>query len=295
VKRYTPNKFLARPEGHAGPTMAGVHSHPGFHTTGTIEVAACYAQAHVVTSMGYELGEALDDYPAIVTLDMDGLTPLADYDAEKTLWPNIIYVLRGFFRMNPDANENNLQAWLEVDVSEGREPLGRGDSATDALFTIAGWRIESPYAALSSTIWQMPRPREGVMEFLRRLASEEEKPSADLLCALSDQYRYADDVSESRVLAVDSMRPYWPELLDYQEDESGSDRAEKIEAAGWSVLDVDDVYSEQARVVTTRVYSKRSRPKRPEYHGTSYRNLLSAAPRLGKKLPVPPPPFRGTK
>jgi hypothetical protein len=294
--RYRPNKFKAKPERHAGPVMRGVYTHPGFHTTGMIEVAACYAQAHVVTSMGYETDETLADYPVIVTLDMHGLSPLADYDAEETLWPAVRDLLREFFRMNPEGDEHDLSSWLEVDVSEGREPLGRGDSATEALFRVAGWRIENPYSALYSSLDALGEPHE-VMEMLRELADGSRKPSDELLCALADQYRYIEDVSEARVVAVDFMRPFWPALLDYQaaEDDDDEGEAERIESAGWAVMDVENVYDDRVDIATSRVYAKRSKTKRPEYHGTSYLNVLSAAPRIAKKLPVPPPPFQGAK
>lgn len=302
--RYRPNKFRAKPESYAGETMGGVHSHPGFHTTGTMEIAACYAQAKTVShpwTLFPRADKPLPDYPVIVTLDMDGLVPVADYDAERQIWPKVRDVLLEFFRMNPDADRRTLETWLEADGIEEREPMGRGYPSGSALFTIASWRVENPYGALRDFIDGCPC--KDVMALLRSLVESDSKPPDEVLCALADQYRYVEDVAEGRVASVHYMKPFWPELLDYQADEwdegepapkeTDAELAEKLEALGWSVLDVEDVYNETARVVTTGVYSSRKRPKRPEYHGTTYRNLLSAAPRLGKKLPVPPPPYRG--
>lgn len=303
--RFRPNKFRSKPEKYAGETMAGVHSHPGFHTAGTMEIAACYAQAKVLALPWLLFPRAdkpLPDYPVIVTLDMEGLVPLADYDAERQIWPMVHELLLEFFRMNPDADRRTLERWLEVDVSEGREPMGRDDPSLSALFVIASWRIGDPYRALRDFIDKCPC--EDVMGLLRSIVESSSRPPDDFLCALADQYRYVEDVSESRITSISYMKPFWPKLLDYQADqewdelepgpaESDTDLSEKLEAFGWSVLDVEDVYNEIARIVTTEVYFARRVPKRPECHGTTYRNLLSAAPRLGKKLPVPPLPFQG--
>jgi hypothetical protein len=290
---YRQNKFLAKPHSHAGPTMAGVHSHPGFHTTGTIEVAACYAQAHVVTSLAYEVGERLPDYPVVVTVDMDGMTALADYDAEKTLWPRIMEWLPEFFRMNPTATERDLYHWLEFDPQEGREGPQRGDEASDALFRIASWRIDNPFGAMRDFVESYPG--DDLIALLRRLSDGTEKPSQEMLCALADQYRYTEDVDDRRIVSVVYMRPFWPELLSYEDEETDAELAEKLESYGWSVLDVEDVYNEHANVVTREVYKARRKAARPEFHGTSYRNLLSAAPGMGRRMPTPPKPYRGAK
>jgi len=266
-----------------------------------MEVAACYAQAKTVADpwrLHPKPERPLPDYPVIVTLDMDGLVPLADYDAEK-LWPDVRDVLREFFRMNPEAEHRHLERWLEGDLHTERRQFARGDSTLDALFRIASWRIEDPYGALRDFVDGYPSAN--ILELLRAMSESDSRPPDEVLCALSDQYRYVEDVEESRIFVVSYMKPFWPDLLDWQEEEheegeeSDADLAGRLEVAGFSVLDIEDVDRGTAQVAAAAVYSKRSRPKRPEYHGTSYRNLLSAAPRLGKKLPVPPPPFGGAK
>ena len=287
--RYRPNKFLAKPERYAGPTMAGSYSHPGFHTTATEEVAACYAQAHGVPHFDVSVGMPIYDYPVIVKLDMAGLVPLADYDAEKQLWPDVLWMLREFFRMNKKATEHDLVSWLEFDPAEG-DAIERGDAATDWLFKIGSWKIDNPSMALREFVESYPG--NDVLGLLKRLADGDEKPSQEMLCALADQYRYLDDVDERRIVGVSYMRPFWPVLLSYEEVESDGELAIQLEQAGWAVLDVEDAIRREARVDTQPVYTKRGRPKRPEYHGTTYRNLLSAAPKLGRRLPAPPPPFK---
>jgi hypothetical protein len=74
--------------------------------------------------------------------------------------------------------------------------------------------------------------------------------------------------------------------------EDDQELAEAAGALGWSVVDEDDVLSGSLDSKETTVYERAPGTRaRVEYHGTSYRNLLSAAPEL--MLPVPPAPYVG--
>jgi hypothetical protein len=286
--------------------MGGVHSHPGFHTAGSLEIAGCYAQEKVVShpaTLFLKPETLLSDYPVIVVVDMDGYVPKADYDAERTMAPAVRDVLSEFFRMNPEASRRDLTRWLEMDTYEEQEAIERGYPANSALFRIGSWRVMDPAGALRDFVDGYAG--DDAMDLLREFARTG-KASDAFLCALSDQYRYTEDVDERRVAKVLYVKPFWPDVLDYQADQDvdefdpgqavdDAQLSERLEELGWATLDVEDVGRGNAAFSTKAVYQSRRAPARPEYHGTSYRNLISAAPGIGRRLPIPPKPYRGSK
>jgi len=125
-------------------------------------------------------------------------------------------------------------------------------------------------------------------EFLRRLAARE-LPDADL-ADITGQYRYIDDVPTTRIVAVAYLKPWWPRILDWDMNDDEGELAAQLEELGWSVLGLDDVYSGNLDAQEFVPYRRAPPPNaRVEYHGTTYLNVISAAPEL--ELPEPPLPF----
>jgi hypothetical protein len=293
---YRPNDFLARPGQKGGEPTLGTHRYPGFHTARDREVTVPYAQQRVIAPHS-EPEDTLQDFPVIVELDMDGLTRLPDYDAIMfASEPVSIVAIEALKSDDPAAF---LQSYAEMGESELRSFSG-GDDVVEALAEGFWSNVSSAADGLSDMLVlallgeDKDLSAAQAMDVLKRLARK--KPDPEIVMELIGQYRYEQDVPTSRIVDVDYLKPYWPEVIDASE-EPGEEEAMRVEALGYEVVDVDSADNRQIGVVTSPAFAARARrrrkPKRLEYHGTSLLNLLSAAPELGRKLVRPPPPYAG--
>ena len=97
-------------------------------------------------------------------------------------------------------------------------------------------------------------------------------------------------MSTDRIVAVYYLKPWWPDVLDSFQSGVEEELFRAVQAAGWNAIDLEDVYSGGLEVMSTTVYQRKPPARaRLEYHGTTYHNLLSAAPELD--LPVSPLPY----
>lgn len=310
------NAFAARPKKFRGRGMHGVITHPGFHTTDAFGVACTYAHAKVddllpgVNQMGGILSRKkpwrypIHDYPVVVSLVMNGLQRLPDYDAHNYWAGPVEDTLRDFEQWGKGRTFEDFVDYVDRSEFESQDSP---DDIADALCQIldaypsehAGYRIRDFLEA-------QPDPDRALLAVLR------EPANPVLLMHVCQQYRYLEDVHERRICAVDYMRPFFRHLLPYYEDpEWEEDRWEEkkaaIERAGYATVSLGNVYDSQDPVAHVRVYEVPpesimpgqeqelmpwgSYEPRVEYHGTSYVNLVSAAPKLARRLPRPPPPY----
>lgn len=291
------NAFLAKPEGkHHGPVAGGVHPYPGFHTSRDEEVAVPYAQMKVeddVDAPDDECEEcegsgcpecasaySLPDYPVVIAVDMQGLTPEPDYDAIHLSMD----VLRQTAAEALEHGGDDPVRWL--DSLEALDPGEAPDSTMGALFYRFASTVQDPSRGLLNVLEDVSPD-----EAARRLqVIVEGGDEAEVLAMqVIGQFRYTQDVSDDRLVSVDYMKPFWPHgVVDLYESE---DMVEALGGAGWDVVTDDDLERFDASMRT--VWERKIRPgARIEYHGTSYRNLLLAAPWLKGKLPEPPAPYR---
>lgn len=287
MRRFTRNDFLAIPPEFHGPGTHGVASHPGFHTAQDSETTYAYAQTKVVpedlddelSSLG-PAGICLDDYPVVVAIDMQGLEALTDYDAIEFVKPRIIDVANEVVRQDSEDLLAELESYAECGDMWRLEP----ETALGFIFEMGAPVMQDPSGALHSVAEQQDDPD----EFIRLLAAG--KVDDEVLAEITGQYRYVQDVSSDRIVSVHYLAPWFPRIFDCEIDDSAGELAEKLEQAGWAIVDQSDVNAFHLREKTRDIYS-RSEPQgaRIEYHGTSYLNLLQAAPEL--KLPKPPLPF----
>jgi hypothetical protein len=285
--------FEPYPEQFFGGRTAGTFDAPGFHTATEIETTYPYAQLKINTSSDIEdLKKGLPDYPVIVELDMDGLVPLVDYDAMAmrgsvdTLIGEIESEMG--LRWGPPA-KSPMEAlrsicdgdmYYEETIPDSRE---NGISIT-GLFYLS---VVSP---------------SDIAYRLRDILEEYSDPDHSLICWIGEgipdsilieiqgQRRYETRVEGDRILAVHYMNPYVHYTLSESPDEEYMDFIEQAELLGYSILRDEDLYDRYNPTIITEVWRRRT-IKNPEFHGTSYCNLIGAAPELMHRLPIPPPPF----
>lgn len=290
------NPFLRKPEGkHHGPVAGGVHPYPGFHTASDMDVTAPYAQMKGVDEVDAPDDECEEcegdgcpecvslystpDYPVVIGVDMQGLKPEPDYDAIH-LSLDALRVVAGEAL---GSGEDPLQ-WL--DSIEGLDPDEPPDSVEGMLFHRFTTCVMDPGRCLLSVLEDLP-PEE-VEQSLKEIVKGGKKAKR-LAMKVVGQFRYTQDVPDDRLVSVAYMKPFWPHgVLDVDESE---EMVEALVAAGWDPITRDDADTFDPEFKT--VWKARKGPgARVEYHGTSYRNLLLAAPWLAAELPVPPAPFK---
>ena len=275
----------------------GVGSHPGFHTASAEETTWAYAQlkavAEDIEATAEDVCEVrIDDYPVVVALDMAGLTPLTDYDAVHFVRPRLVDEAREIMRA---AESEGMSAREAADLSwqmqESDEFYGGAHSVQDWLYYTGSPASHSPLGSLSSYLDGLDDDEGNA--FIAALARNVIADEA--LAEITGQFRYDEDVSSVRIVAVTYMAPFYPRVFDYETygDDAAADTAlaDAAERCGWSILDVNDAGAGHVDAKLREAYRRPAgKDARVEYHGTTYRNLLAAAPEL--KLPRPPPPYR---
>jgi len=302
------NVFQAKPVKFRGRKMLGVVTHPGFHAAGSAEITFPYAHAKVEWELPSEAASVkpdwdypLSDYPVIVEIDTQGLSPLPDYDAEEAWRASILNFLAVF--------EEDYEGWqpvrsLEKYTDRYWEPPNQESASrvVDALF-ILSQQDPDVFGALRFLEYLQSYPEDEGDRRLRKIMRTGEL-STTALMAICDQYRYLEDVSQSRIMSVFYMTPYFDRLFDWHEEELLENREPWITKAGYDIITTDDLYN---NVNPTKLKTVFERPKsgrgqgvlfeagevipRYQFHGTSYENLLLAAPELEARLPVPPTPY----
>lgn len=294
------NPFQALPKKFHGRPAGGTHLLPGFHTAAQRDQALPYAHqkggamdAWIDEPCDQCDGDScpacvaryrIDDYPVVVAVDMSGLEPEHDVDARHVL-KNLVDAARDALKSDDPIR------YFSPDASnvESETP----SSVETALFQAVARHEEDPAGSFGS--WLEDLPEDKALAAIKTVAAGG-RAAERILMDVIGQFRYLDDVSADRIVSVYYVTPFWDELLDYQGREGDDDLAAALEAAGWEVLDIDDVYTGSVHPKFTHAWERPISPNaRIEWHGTGYRNLLSAAPELAKKLPKPPLPYEAEK
>jgi hypothetical protein len=281
------NAFLAKPTKHYGPAMSGVATHPGFHTGSNMSICQPYAQAKVgdftPDSWGKELQRhVMRDYPVIIELDMQGVPFTLDYDAAR--WFNDAVQQA----ISESDDFDSLDNHLEMSSSEEELP----SSMLEALFYLSGAKPDRAVYSLRNWLQDQPDPEEAFAKIKKDGLPDE------LLAQVSGQFRYTQDVPTGRIVAVHYILPVFNYLFPHYEDPDWHhDKIiERIEAAGYDTVSLANVYDDSEVLTVAKSFdvSPKLFPvenQRIEFHGTSWKNLLSAAPELVDVLPLPPKPF----
>ena len=277
--------FLADPPVPQSEKYKGIIEFPGFHTTDLFDVAAAYAASRVLGSMtGEDESEIhyVTDYPVVVQLDMSGYEPQTDYDAEKV----VKEVLEVHIKDLGNITENSTD---EEIYDEAIKLIEFGDFSDGDYIDYS-----NPSEMLSyNTFNYMNNPLAGIVEepgfgeFVRNYL-QTGKMDPQMLMKATDQYRYTEDVNEDRITAVYYITPLSSTMSTYEDDE------EEINGS-WPGFDIpfeEDMMVDYYSLTTDLVYGEVKEGPQYQYHGTTYKRLLSAAPEL--VLPEPPnPPYRG--
>lgn len=281
------NALMAKPDKYHGMTMSGVVTHPGFHTGSSMTVCQPYAQAKVSellpNSWGRELQRhVMRDYPVILELDMQGMPFTIDFDAAN--WFNDAVQKA----ISESEDFDSLVSYLDFKDTEEELP----DTMLEALFYLSGANPDRAVYSLRNWLQDQPDPEEAFARIKRDGLPDE------LLAKVSGQFRYVDDVPSGRIVTVHYIRPVFDNLFPHYEDPDWHhDKIiERIEALGYDTVTKENIYngSEVLSVVQTVDVGPKLFPvenQRIEFHGTSWLNLLSAAPELADVLPLPPKPF----
>lgn len=282
---YRRNDFQSKPKQFRGSPTMGVYRYPGFHTAASMVTTFAYAQ---IKAIGHEADVSdpfVDDYPVIVELDMNGLAQLPDYDAIDLAYPVIVFLAKQVIRESEESGKSAIDILYEYAEFGEQQELPPIEETIQLLFTVGASAVNDPIHALLNVAREKPNPDDFILR-----ASKKKMTDAELMEVVG-QYRYDQDVSSERIIKVYYLKPWWPEFIDWEEDED--EVAEELESIGWIVLGTDDAYSNDERAEEFLVWNRKTpKSSRLEYHGTSYKNLLSAASHLKQELPEPPSPYR---
>lgn len=303
--------FLARPTSFFGTRSGGTTKAPGFHTTDSQDIALAYSVMKVQhllppdwqreTRIKFRKG--IPDAPVIVSLDMSGLDPQPDIDAEYAI--SGLYDLFREFADDlkrrplrpPDDLVDRFGRFTEIG---GFEPMDDPDDIMEMIFMISTPGPQEFGGIVASLLETMPRSLAN--QHLERAMRGIIDPF--LVMRAIGQYRYVEDVSSRRITGVviyspwiDCVYPSWDDE-DYPEDE-----VKAAEKAGYTVVSLGDWYD--GVFPRREVASWERRPShmmqlqfegmemepRIEHHGTSLANLVLAAPEFGRMVDEIPPPF----
>ncbi len=250
----------------------------GVHTADEFEIAAAYATATAeLCACGY---------PVIVELDVSGLTPHPDVDA---------MIAAEYYIMQRDARRT------------AKERAGEFDNIGDIVDAYSNDEVEST-AVESGESWQRAvfasnehhniaqafvdafgLDEKAYEEFNKYSQGGEINPL--VLAALTTQRRWMSDFGADRVQRAYTIKPIWPEIFeDYWNDDDAAleEKADKIIAAGYELVTLDDVYNQVNFITKKKLY------ERPgvgtgsrEFHGTASSYFLKAFPDI--KIPEESP------
>jgi hypothetical protein len=218
----------------------------------------------------------LRDYPVVVALDMSGLKRLPDYDAVVLAKDSLQTVAKEIL-----ASDEDPFRWLEtVDAAEFPEV----SDVRGAIFANFASCVGDAGLCLQSILERLPEDEwQGALTKIAELRPGWQEFAMEVV----GQYRYEEDVPSSRLVSVHYVKPFWPYSI-LSDDEEELDEA--LTDAGWDVVSEIDLES-----LDPKYREVWSRPKPDEagveWHGTSWRNLLLAAPELADKLLPPPLPY----
>lgn len=300
--RKNPFHAFARFKGRAARLRAW---EGGFHTALKKDLVIPYAQM--------KWDNDPDDYPVILTFDMTGLTRFADIDSRRAADMFFEHCAVNQYHVGrEDVDSEQILEALDFDLEEedpDSQP-GPGDDALNAMWRLSGSPSVRENALRLAMAWIRGSGLrlEYMYDIGKRLAKDEraklEPREEEILIEAFGQCRYLFDIPDERLIKVEYMSPFFSQIIDSDGDED--EAIEEAAEAGyafieWGRSEIDESRakawdrrrSELPLIEATVGQSRTSRSweqQRIEYHGTSLKNLLKAAPWLVDVLPDPPPP-----
>lgn len=300
--------FMVEPPVPQHEKYKGIIEYPGFHTTESFDIAASYAVGRVNTSYMDEDDDGINyvmDYPVVVALDMAGFIPELDYDAIEIVAPILEVQMDELLKMlDEDSTDDEIFDAAESLAQHSDDEWEMNDPVS-MVSEMAMYNMKNPLVR----IYDKPEFPDAVREYMRD-SNLIEGPLMKMLMDATDQYRYTQDVSENRVVGVWFVTPIAEEFI----DDLDEDNTEEMEAKwpGFDLFSLDEVsggvmynsvkvFEDEGTSsfdddVQLSLFTREQLAVEPniQYHGTTYKRLLEAAPFLRNILPEPPsPPYRG--
>lgn len=300
MSRLRKNPFKAKimPDEFEGRPMGGTYTHPGFHTSDEIEYVFPYANEKADINPWTK--GVIKDYPVILEFDMLGLEYYEDYDA-KLAWEEV----ETYLKYTPGASIDEIIDEIfqvgEEEDSRDLLQLDTGDSGTQILFSKAGAHI-SPIMQFAD--WFAGKDGDVVFghsddchitdpnKHYRKCTCARIRPTSAQKAEMFHQFRYLDDIEDVRLVAVHYMKPVWSmfDSVEYTHDEYDIETMLlHLDKLGIMAYTLDD-FPYDANPIVTEVWRSKT-VYTPQYHGTSYKNLLKACPWIKNELPRPPLPY----
>lgn len=286
----------------------------GFHTALHRDLTIPYAQM--------KWDNDPDDYPVILTFDMTGLTRFADIDSRRAADMFFEHCAINQYHVgSEDVESDEILDRLDSDVRDMEDnPENTPESGDDALNAM--WKLSGSPSVRENALYLALKWIRGsglrletLYDLGKRIAKDGERvkltlPEEEILIEAFGQCRYMFDIPDDRLVRVDYMSPFFAQVIDPDGDED--ETIEEAAEAGyafvfveWGRSEIDETRvkawdrrrSEMPLLETTVGQSRTSRSweqQRLEFHGTSLKNLLKAAPWLADVLPDPGAPCMST-
>lgn len=288
------NKFKAKHYIAPARLMPGVHSHPGFHTAKSFEVASCYALMRCNDSEqeGNYAIHYVSDYPVVAIFDMRGFKKYLDYDADVTVRETLDDQIKNIVNEYVDIENYDDDRILDIVYRESKFDDGFSCGWDSNAIDIYGANIYDymsfPLRVICEEKW--------IPGLIRGYARTRCIPDW-VLMYVTGQYRYIEDIPEERVIGVYYLRPLSPHF--FNDDESYDEEARRW--PGFDCETMSDIYAYSP--THTLVYGDDVLEEKQidmfgheisvEYHGTTLDLFKQAAPNIASKLPEPPcPPYK---
>lgn len=281
----------------------------GFHTALHRDLTIPYAQM--------KWDNDPDDYPVILTFAMNGMRAFADIDSRRAA--EMFYEhckLAQYHVGRDDVEPDQILESLAFDTEEedSEEWHNSGDEALNSMWKLSGSssvRINALRQAVQY-INNSGLKLEHMYDLGQRIAKDEkvglDDQDEEMLIEAFGQCRYLSDVPDERLVKVEYMAPFFSQVIDPDGDED--ETIEEAAQAGYAFVETDRTELDETRTTAWErkiselpLFGDRSNWKlygagpfkpRLEFHGTSLKNLLMAAPRLADELEEVPSPCMST-
>jgi len=232
----------------------------GIHTTDSLSVAAAYAIASWVLR-----GQKQEDFPVVIRLNTTGIPAKPDVDAMLS-GRDFYDAIRGEIQQELQRGKKvaDLERWYEDYEHEAEVVALIGSDPAEIIFDEVQMYPGNPISLLLKHS-KHPTPVE-------HFAATGDVPAG----ALSDvvrQRRYMQDFDIDRVVGIDAVQPWWPEIVN-EDDEVA---VEKIRDAGWDAITFEDAASGNIKPSVKTIYGN-ARGGESDYHGTTAGMVRKAFP-----------------
>lgn len=273
MTRYSrPNPLKARPPEHyhqldndkqfrrvmgRAPKPEDYH---GVHTTDSLPVAAAYAMASWTLR-----DQKPEDFPVVIRLNTTGIEAKPDVDAMMSgmdLYDSIRTEVQKELQRGRTASE--IRRMYD---GYGHEPEAVGLIGSDPAVAIFDEIQMNPGNPIALLIEHSDKPNP-----VEHFAMTGEVPPK-ALSEVVRQRRYLQDFGLERVVGIDAVQPWWPEIVDDDRETA----IEKIRDAGWDAITYENAADGDIRPSTKTIYGQ-AKGGEHDYHGTTAGMVRKAFP-----------------